>query len=123
MVDGAKTLSFAGACPRADRRSGPGDTEHARITQTAPEGTTLYLNDPTTAAMSEAFTAGSTIAYRDYIMADGGLVALRPPAPERSLPSGRPMAGPGGRLGRAAEPGRDGPGHSDHRHRHPRLHR
>ncbi|MHB8530146.1 MAG: RHS repeat domain-containing protein [Caulobacteraceae bacterium] len=27
--------------------------------------------------MSEAFTAGSTTTYRDYILADGGLVALR----------------------------------------------
>ncbi|MHB8573683.1 MAG: RHS repeat domain-containing protein [Candidatus Dormibacteria bacterium] len=65
VAGGAKTLSFTY------------DTEHARITQTAPEGTTLYLNDPTTGAMSEAFTAGTTTTFRDYIMADGGLVALR----------------------------------------------
>ncbi|HEV2365327.1 MAG TPA: FG-GAP-like repeat-containing protein [Caulobacteraceae bacterium] len=65
VVDGSKTLSFTY------------DSEHQRITQVAPEGTTLYLNDPTTGAMSEAFVAGSTTTWRDYIKADGALVVVR----------------------------------------------
>jgi RHS repeat-associated protein len=56
------------------------DPEHSRITQVATgtnAGTTVYLNDPVSGAMEEAFTASSALTYRDYIMADGHMVALR----------------------------------------------
>ena len=43
---------------------------------TAPSGTTYYLNDPATGAMSEKLVSGSTTTWHDYIAAPGdGLVA------------------------------------------------
>ena len=56
------------------------DTEHMRITQVATgsnAGTTTYLNDPVSGTMSEKFVAGSASTWRDYIMADGHMVAVR----------------------------------------------
>jgi RHS repeat-associated protein len=54
------------------------DPEHARIQQTAPEGTTLYLNDPASGAMTEHFTPTSgPITWRNYITVDGKIVAER----------------------------------------------
>ena len=57
------------------------DDEHARIVQTQGSTTTTYLNDPVSGAMSEAVTSGGTTVWRDYIAADGGIVALRTTAP------------------------------------------
>jgi len=56
------------------------DSEHTRITQVATgasAGTTVYLNDPASGAMEEQFTAGATMTWRDYIQADGHMVAMR----------------------------------------------
>ena len=63
------------------------DSEHQRITQVqttatcaSPGGsasTTTYLNDPMTGAKSEIFVSGSTTTRRDYMMADGQIVAER----------------------------------------------
>ncbi len=53
------------------------DSEHNRVVQTEPSGTTTYLNDPASGAMEEEFVAGSTTTWRDYLMADGQIVALR----------------------------------------------
>ena len=52
------------------------DSEHTRVKMTAPSGTTYYLNDPATGAMSEKLVSGSTTTWHDYIAAPGdGLVA------------------------------------------------
>jgi RHS repeat-associated protein len=61
------------------------DTEHQRVKMEGRESsctgtlnnTTYYLNDPASGAMSEKFVAGSTTTWRDYIMADGHMVAER----------------------------------------------
>jgi RHS repeat-associated protein len=54
------------------------DPEHARVQQTAAGGATYYFNDAGTGAMTERIipTTGSTI-WRNYIMADGRIVAER----------------------------------------------
>jgi RHS repeat-associated protein len=54
------------------------DPDHARVAQTAPEGTTLYLTDPASGAMTEHFapTTGA-ITWRNYITVDGKIVAER----------------------------------------------
>ena len=65
------------------------DTEHQRITQVttgANAGTTTYLNDPISGAMSETFNNGASITSRDYIMADGHMVALRSFTPSTTPP-------------------------------------
>jgi len=53
--------------------------DHQRISQSAPEGTTLYFNDPASGVTSEYFiaTGSSTPTWRTYLMADGHLVGLR----------------------------------------------
>jgi len=52
------------------------DSEHSRVKMTAPSGTTYYLNDPATGAMSEKLVSGSTTTWHDYIASPGdGLVA------------------------------------------------
>jgi hypothetical protein len=55
------------------------DTEHARYKQVATganAGTTYYLNDPVSGVMEESFTDPSSVqTWRDYIMADGHMVA------------------------------------------------
>jgi RHS repeat-associated protein len=56
------------------------DSEHQRLKQVTTgtgAGTTTYLNDPVSGAMEEAFNGGSGLVWRDYIMADGHMVALR----------------------------------------------
>jgi RHS repeat-associated protein len=53
------------------------DSEHARITEVSPTGTTTYLNDPSSGAMSELFLSGAVTTWRDYIKADGKLIAVR----------------------------------------------
>ena len=57
------------------------DSEHNRVVQTQGSTTTTYLNDPVSGAMSEAVTSGGTTVWRDYIVADGGIVALRTTSP------------------------------------------
>jgi RHS repeat-associated protein len=44
------------------------DTEHARITQVGPAGTTTYLNDPASGAMAEQVVNGSTTNWHDYVI-------------------------------------------------------
>ncbi len=44
---------------------------------TAPSTTTYYLPDPATGAYSEKVVSGATTTWRDYIVADGQIVALR----------------------------------------------
>ncbi len=51
------------------------DSEHQRIKQVAPGLTTLYLNAQ--GAMSEKLVGGSSTTWRDYIQADGKMVAQR----------------------------------------------
>jgi RHS repeat-associated protein len=53
------------------------DGEHARVKMTAPSGTTIYLNDPVSGAMSEKRIAGTSTTWTDYIMADGHIVAQK----------------------------------------------
>ncbi len=63
------------------------DSEHNRITQTKTTATcaspgsgaetTVYLNDPASGGMEEMRTLGASIAFQDYILADGGIVAVR----------------------------------------------
>jgi RHS repeat-associated protein len=54
------------------------DSDHARIIQVQPGGTTTYLNDPTSGALEERWVAGSTY-WTDYIVlpGDGRLIAQR----------------------------------------------
>jgi RHS repeat-associated protein len=54
------------------------DSEHKRILQTTPTGETRYLNDPVSGGMAERHfpTTGSN-QWRDYIQADGRIVAQR----------------------------------------------
>jgi RHS repeat-associated protein len=54
------------------------DAEHKRVVMTGPQGQTRYLNDPATGSTSERFlpTSGAN-EWRDYLMAEGRLVALR----------------------------------------------
>jgi RHS repeat-associated protein len=54
------------------------DSEHARIQQVGPAGTTTYLNDPTSGAMSEHVANGSTVTWNDYILGPNG-------TPERGI--------------------------------------
>ena len=56
------------------------DSEHNRITEVTTgtnAGTTAYLNDPASGAMSEQLVAGSTSTWKDYIASDNGLLAVR----------------------------------------------
>ena len=56
-------------------------SDHSRIVQSAViDGTTvetLYLNDPTSGAMSEYVAAGTQGTWHDYLFADGHMVAER----------------------------------------------
>jgi RHS repeat-associated protein len=54
--------------------------DHQRLKQciagcTSPTTTVLYLNDPITGAGSEKSTTGTSVVWRDYIVADGRIVA------------------------------------------------
>jgi RHS repeat-associated protein len=58
------------------------NTDHQRLKQciggcTSSTTTVLYLNDPVTSSGSEKSTSGSTVIWKDYIVADGGIVAER----------------------------------------------
>jgi RHS repeat-associated protein len=53
------------------------DDGHERITQTSPSGTTTYLNDPVSGAMSEAVVSGGSTTWHDYLRVDGHLIAER----------------------------------------------
>jgi len=57
------------------------DSEHARITQALTTAstttTTTYLNDPINGAASEKAVTGGTVAWNNYLMADGKLIAER----------------------------------------------
>jgi YD repeat-containing protein len=53
------------------------DDAHNRITQTAPSGTTTYLNDPISGSMSESVVSGATTTWHDYLSVDGQLIAMR----------------------------------------------
>jgi RHS repeat-associated protein len=50
---------------------------HDRIQQTAPSGTTAYLDDPVSGAMSEAVVSGGSTTWHDYLRIDGHLIAAR----------------------------------------------
>ena len=68
ITDGANTAAFAY------------DPEHARykmVTGGLNAGTTYYLNDPSSGAMEEKQIVAGVTTWRDYIMADGKLVAQR----------------------------------------------
>ncbi len=61
------------------------DSEHARITQAVSgSDTTIYLNDPTSGAMSEHYLSSG--GWRDYIIADGHIVAQRSFTPSTTPP-------------------------------------
>jgi RHS repeat-associated protein len=54
-------------------------SDHARIKQTAADGSfKYYLNDPTSGAISERLTdsTGTNVTWNDYIMAGGAMVAM-----------------------------------------------
>jgi RHS repeat-associated protein len=54
------------------------DEGHARLQQTAPEGTTQYLNDPSNGVMTERFApTGGGLYWKSYILADGKIIAER----------------------------------------------
>jgi RHS repeat-associated protein len=54
------------------------DPEHGRIEQTAPEGSTYYFNDAASGAMTErVFPTTGSLIWRNYILADGKIVAER----------------------------------------------
>ncbi|HEY5048236.1 MAG TPA: RHS repeat-associated core domain-containing protein [Rhizomicrobium sp.] len=53
------------------------DDRHARITQAAAGVTTTYLNDPITGTLSETSGSGPGASWRDYIVANGSIVAER----------------------------------------------
>jgi RHS repeat-associated protein len=57
------------------------DSEHSRIGQTLTVGSTavatVYLNDPVSGAMSEKVVSGSSFFWRDYIIANGRIIAQK----------------------------------------------
>jgi hypothetical protein len=70
ITDGATSLALAyGAEHQRYKLCAPSCT--------SPASTTLYLYDPATGGMSEKVTSGSTVTWRDYIVADGQIVAVR----------------------------------------------
>jgi YD repeat-containing protein len=50
------------------------DCEHQRISQAAPEGTTIYLSDPGSGISVEKFTGASAGQWNEYLFADGRMV-------------------------------------------------
>ena len=62
IVQGSTTVSFTY------------DSEHTRVKMVGASGTTYYLNDPVTGSMEEKLLSSST-TWRDYLMADGRIVA------------------------------------------------
>ncbi|HEY1707186.1 MAG TPA: FG-GAP-like repeat-containing protein [Rhizomicrobium sp.] len=56
------------------------DSEHSRIKQVTAgttAGTTTYLNDPFGGATEEKYVVAGSATWRDYIVADGQMIALR----------------------------------------------
>lgn len=57
------------------------DTEHDRVQQTLTSGSTTtvttYLTDPLTGVYSEKAVSGASTVWRDYIMVDGAIVAVK----------------------------------------------
>ena len=53
------------------------DAEHARVKMTEGTAVTTYLNDPASGATSEKSVTGGVTTWRDYLMADGRIVAER----------------------------------------------
>jgi RHS repeat-associated protein len=51
------------------------DSEHQRVTMTAASGTTTYISDAGSGALSEKVVSGSTTTWHDYVQADGKIVA------------------------------------------------
>lgn len=65
LAEGANTLAFTY------------DSEHGRIKQTAPEGTTFYFNDPASGLKVEKFAGtGGATQWNNYIYAAGMMVAV-----------------------------------------------
>lgn len=54
VTEGGKTISFTY------------DVNHNRITQTAPEGTTVYTRDPITGSYKDRIAMGDTVVKRNY---------------------------------------------------------
>ena len=57
------------------------DSEHKRIRESSTVAgtttTTAYFNDPASGAMEEIVVAGSTVSWRDYLVADGAIIGVR----------------------------------------------
>ena len=64
ITQGASTLTFTY------------DTEHGRIKQVAPDGTTLYINDTSAGLKSEKFIGASSTRWVNYVYAGGGIAAV-----------------------------------------------
>jgi len=70
------------------------DSEHNRIQMDARasscSGTlstsTIYLNDPISGSLEEKLVSGGVVSYRDYITADGAIVAMRTSSPSTVPP-------------------------------------
>ena len=50
------------------------DPEHMRISQVAPEGTTVYVNDPGSGISLEKFIGASVTQWNEYLYGDGRMV-------------------------------------------------
>lgn len=64
IAQGASTLAFAY------------DTERQRVKQTAPDGTTHYINDTSAGLKSEKFIGASSTRWVNYVYAGGGIAAV-----------------------------------------------
>ncbi len=70
------------------------DSEHNRIEMEARassctgsvNASTIYLNDPVSGSMEEKVTAGGAASFRDIILADGQIVAVRSSSPSTIPP-------------------------------------
>jgi RHS repeat-associated protein len=93
QCDGTAARSIAVTSFNMTQSVGPGtsqlaltyDPDHARAEMCLPDcvthgpgsTATQYMNDPNTGTMSELVTAGASITWRNYILADGKMVAER----------------------------------------------
>jgi RHS repeat-associated protein len=93
QCDGTAARSIAVTSFNMTETVGPGtsqlaltyDPDHARAEMCLPDCIshgptsvdTQYMNDPNTGTMSELVTAGASITWRNYILADGKMVAER----------------------------------------------
>jgi len=64
IAQGASTLTFTY------------DTEHGRVKQVAPDGTTLYINDTSAGLKTEKFIGASSTRWVNYVYAAGGIAAV-----------------------------------------------